>query len=122
VGDFDGDGRADLVVTQNGGATRLFRNAAPKSGLRVRLKGPPTNPDGLGAIMSFESAGLRGPAREVRGGSGYWSQDSAVQVLAVPSQVTQLVVRWPGGRTTTNSVSAGAKSIVVDHAGAIESR
>ena len=35
--DFDQDGRADLVITQNGYETRLFRNLGSKPGLRVRL-------------------------------------------------------------------------------------
>src|SRR5262249_51828792 len=41
VADFDGDGRVDLVVTQNAAETRLFKNVQGKPGLRVRLKGPP---------------------------------------------------------------------------------
>ena len=36
--DFDGDGRTDLAVSQNGGATRLFQNRGAKPGLRVRLQ------------------------------------------------------------------------------------
>ncbi|MGH2626393.1 MAG: FG-GAP repeat domain-containing protein, partial [Anaerolineales bacterium] len=42
--DFDGDGRLDLAVGQNGAATRLFRNAGARPGLRVRLVGTPSNP------------------------------------------------------------------------------
>jgi hypothetical protein len=119
VGDFDGDGRIDLVVTQNGSATRLFHNAAAKPGLRVRLKGPPANPDGLGAAVTLVSAGRRGPVREVRGGSGYWSQDSVVSVLAAPNQAAQILVRWAGGKMTTNGIPAGPGFIVVDEAGAL---
>ena len=37
--DFDHDGRLDIAVTQNGAATRLFRNRGAKPGLRVRLEG-----------------------------------------------------------------------------------
>ena len=33
VTDFDRDGRVDLVVTQNGRETKLFRNLAAKPGL-----------------------------------------------------------------------------------------
>ena len=47
--DFDGDGRLDLAVSQNGAATRLFHNAGAKPGLRVRLIGSPANPDAIGA-------------------------------------------------------------------------
>src|SRR4030095_10280883 len=37
--DYDHDGRVDLVVTQNGAETRLFRNALGEPGLGVRLEG-----------------------------------------------------------------------------------
>src|SRR6185436_8649642 len=46
--DYDGDGRVDLVVTQNGAETRLFHNTIAKPGLRVRLKGPSGNRKGIG--------------------------------------------------------------------------
>jgi len=36
--DFDGDGRVDLVVAQNGARTILYRNARGHPGLRVRLQ------------------------------------------------------------------------------------
>ncbi len=38
--DFDGDGRVDLAVSQNGAETKLYRNVLGKPGLRVRLNGP----------------------------------------------------------------------------------
>jgi len=54
-----------------------------------------------------------GPAREIHAGSGYWSQDSAVEVLGKSESPTQLWVRWPGGKTVTVSVGAGAREIEV---------
>ena len=97
VADFDADGRPDLVVTQNGAPTRLFHNTTGTPGLRVRLHGPPQNSDGIGAVirLGFDHDQW-GPAREVHAGSGYWSQDSAVQVLALPSTPTRIQIRWPG--------------------------
>ena len=41
----------------------------------------------------------RGLIREVRGGSGYGSQDSAVMLLPSPQPVRQLWVRWPRGKS-----------------------
>src|SRR5205085_10368361 len=35
LADFNEDGRVDLVVSQNGAATRLFQNMAARPGLRV---------------------------------------------------------------------------------------
>ena len=99
--DFDGDGRVDLAVSQNGAETKLYQNVLGKPGLRVRLAGPPGNPDGVGATMRLVFGGRMGAAREIHGGSGYWSQDSAVQVMGCPEIPTQIWIRWPGGKTTT---------------------
>ena len=120
LADYDGDGRVDLVVTQNGNATRLFHNVGAKPGLRVRLKGGPSNPTGVGAQMRVIYGDRKGPVREIHAGSGYWSQDSAVQVLGAPQPPTEIQVRWPGGKNTTTAVSKGAREISVDQEGAIQ--
>jgi hypothetical protein len=122
LGDFDGDGRVDLVVAQNSAATRLFRNETGRPGLRVRLHGPPGNPLGIGAVVRLQFDARSGPAREIHGGSGYWSQDSVVPVLALPSAPTALWVRWPGGRVTTSPIPAGAREVLVDAAGKLSVR
>ena len=114
LGDYDGDGRVDLVVTQNGAATKLYHNLGARPGLRVRLAGPPGNPAGFGAVLRLVSGGKSGPAREVRAGSGYWSQDSAVQVLALPGGPARLQVRWPGGGVVTAEVPPGAREVTMD--------
>ena len=118
--DYDGDGRTDLVVSQNAGPTKLFRNVGARPGLRVRLAGPPGNPSGVGAILRAVAGQKMGPAREVHAGSGYWSQDSAVQVLAAAEPITQLWVRWPGGRVETVEVPAAAREIGVDATGKVK--
>lgn len=113
VADMDGDGRTDLVVTQNGGATRLFRNRGAKPGLRVRLVGTSGNPDGYGAVIRLKSGSAMGPAREVHGGSGWGSQDGAVQVLGYDAEPTEVWVRWPGGREMVVPVEAGTREVTV---------
>lgn len=99
--DFDHDGRADLVVTQNGAATRLFRNANARPGLRIRLTGLSGNPEGIGAVVRLHTGDFTGPARELHAGYGVGSQDGAVTVLALPSgssAARELVIQWPGGQ------------------------
>jgi hypothetical protein len=112
--DYDADGRVDLVVTQNSAATTLWHNAGAKPGLRVRLEGPTGNPTAIGAILRLRFGEKWSPAREVHAGSGYWSQDAATQVLAMPEQPSQIQVAWPGGKITTSVVPSGARSIVVN--------
>jgi hypothetical protein len=120
--DFDGDGRVDLVVSQNAAETRLFRNIHGKPGLRVRLKGPPGNPRGIGVQMRLKHGDSLGPVREIHGGSGYWSEDSPVQVLGNFESPAQLWLRWPGGKTFTVDVPIGATEIQVDINGSTSSR
>jgi hypothetical protein len=97
----------------------MYQNVLGKPGLRVRLNGPPGNPDGVGATIRLVFGGRFGPAREIHGGSGYGSQDSAVQVLCGPETPTQIWIHWPGGKITTSPIPAGAKEIVVDPDGKV---
>jgi hypothetical protein len=119
LADYDGDGRVDLAVTQNGAETKLYQNLRGKPGVRVRLAGPPGNPNGVGATIRLGRGGKFGAAREIHAGSGYWSQDGAVQVVN-PAEAEQIFVRWPGGKESRSPIAAGAKEIVVEPSGKIE--
>jgi hypothetical protein len=62
-----------------------------------------------------------GPLREIHAGSGYWSQDSAVQVLATPEPPTQIWIRWPGGKVTTSPLpQEAAREVTVDQNGMVQ--
>jgi enediyne biosynthesis protein E4 len=110
--DYDEDGRLDLVVTQNAASTKLFHNLRAKPGLRVRLAGPPGNPTAVGAAIRLQSNGRFGPAREIHAGSGYWSQDGAIQVMALLPEPMRLWIRWPGGQTNIFDVPSGAREVL----------
>jgi enediyne biosynthesis protein E4 len=111
LADYDGDGRVDLVVAQNRGETRLYRNRVARPGLRVRLERSDGGEPAIGAVARLKFGEKWGPARELQAGSGYWSQNSPVLVLARPTQPTQLWVRWPGGRSELLPVPSGALEI-----------
>ncbi|MEI6341127.1 MAG: FG-GAP-like repeat-containing protein [Verrucomicrobiota bacterium] len=113
TGDFDEDGRPDLVVAQNGEETVLLRNQKAAAGIRVRLAGPPGNPWGLGATVRLRTGARWGPARAVTGGGGYASQDSPVLVLASPGVPTGIEVRWPGGKVTQAELGEQAREVTV---------
>jgi enediyne biosynthesis protein E4 len=119
LADYDADGRVDLAVTQNNGQTRLFHNVTGRPGLRVKLAGSPGNPDGIGATMRLDFGNRLGPAREVQAGSGFWSQNSSVQVLGAATDAVGLEVRWPGGRIIRGKFSAAAREIEVSVDGTV---
>jgi len=111
--DYDGDGRLDLVVSQNGAATKLFHNRGAKPGLRVRVAGSEGNPDGVGVQLRVVYGDRMGPVREIHAGSGYWSQNGAVQVFGLDGTPTAVWARWPGGRESRTPVAAGVTEVVV---------
>ncbi len=117
LADYDADGRLDLVVTQSGGRTRLFRNNKAKPGLRVRLVGGKLNPDAIGSAvrLHFGQApkGTSGTWREWQLGSGYGSQDGLAKVLATPTPPSVIEVRWPSGKTSRTSLPAGLIEITL---------
>jgi hypothetical protein len=118
--DYDGDGRVDLVTSQNGAATKLYHNRAGKPGLRVRLVGAGANGSGFGAVIRLGHDGIWGAARELHAGSGYWSQDSPVQVMSLGDlQPDKIEVRWPGGKSTTSALPKTARDIQLSTDGSI---
>ncbi|MBU6401099.1 MAG: VCBS repeat-containing protein [Verrucomicrobia bacterium] len=119
LGDYDGDGRLDLLITQNGAQTKLYHNLGARPGLRVRLLGPTGNPDGIGAVIRLKFGNHFGPAREFHAGSGYWSQDNPVQVMGAPEPPAAIWVRWPGGKVVAGNLPPSASEVTVNFTGAI---
>jgi hypothetical protein len=113
TGDFDADGRPDLVVSQNAAGTVLLRNRGAQPGLRVRVAGPAGNPAGWGGSIRLKFGNRWGPLRVLAGGGGYASQDSPVVVLALPERPTGIEMRWPGGRLTTADLSGDVREVTV---------
>ena len=111
--DFDRDGRLDLVVSQNGASARLLHNRGATAGLRVRLRGLPGNPDAIGARIRVAYGTRESPVREVQAGSGYWSENGAVQVFAAGERPTAVHVWWPAGGESRLDVPVGAREVVV---------
>ena len=113
--DFDGDGRVDLAVTQNAAPTTLWRNRAAIPGIRVSVSGGSDNPLGIGTQLRIVGGdrGSPGPVREIRAGSGYWSMDDPVTVLAQPPGEARLWIRWPGGQERWIPLTSGQRSVRV---------
>jgi enediyne biosynthesis protein E4 len=113
--DFDRDGRVDLAISQNAAPMTLWQNVRAVPGLRLRLRGPATNPQAIGAQLRVVSGTSRGALRELHAGQGAWSMDATVQVLAIRRGATALWVRWPGGREQLVALpTAGVSELVLD--------
>ena len=118
VSDFNDDGKVDLAVAQNGQATKIYQNHTPKAGLRIRLVGPKNNLNAIGAaIRLIYTNGTKGPLREIQAGSGYWSQNSAVQVMGASDRVKNIEIRWPNGSTQTIPAKPGKMNYVITYSG-----
>ena len=115
LADFNHDGRIDLCVSQNNGATKLYVNEGARPGLRVTLHGGIGNPDAVGAQMRVLYAdGRKGPARSIAAGTGYWSQDAATQVLGCAKDPVALWIRWPSGKEQTVRLEDNVRDLRVE--------
>jgi hypothetical protein len=122
VGDFDGDGRLDAVVSQYRGPLRLVRFEAKHPGVRVRLRGGEGNPSAVGAQLRWVTPIRQRAVRETHAGSGYASADSAVTVLPPPDRDAQLEVRWPDGKRTVSNLPAGVRELEIRPDGSVKAR
>ncbi|HUS35175.1 MAG TPA: VCBS repeat-containing protein [Verrucomicrobiae bacterium] len=117
--DYDEDGRVDVVMAQNSNEAKLYHNVTGKPGLRVKLEGTLANPSAIGATLRAIHSDHMGPAREIHAGSGYWSQDSPVQILPRGPGATSLWIRWPGGKTNVVQTPASARSVTINENGQV---
>ena len=119
LADYDGDGRVDLIVSQNAAPFRLFHNRGARPGLRVRLSGAPGNVAGVGAQVRLRYADGLGPVRELHAGAGFASQDSTVMVLGKRARPTGIQVRWPGGKVLEYELTGEPAEVEVSQQGAL---
>ena len=101
-GDFDNDGRPDMLINNIHERACLLQNSATGTAnhwLKLRLKGTRSNRSGIGAKITVESAGRR-QVTWVRSGSGYCSQSDLRPNIGLGSAAfaERVTVRWPSGR------------------------
>ena len=98
IGDFNNDGAVDVLISVNDGAPVLLRNnnVGRNHWLGVRLVGKKSNPDAIGARITYQAGDLKRSRMKVGGGSFLSSHDPRL-VLGTGKQnkIAWLEVRWP---------------------------
>jgi hypothetical protein len=104
IGDYNNDGRVDVLIGNNGGPPVLLRNNAGEGShwLGVKLQGVKCNRDAVGARLTWSAGGVT-RSRVKNGGGSYLSAHDPREVLGVgpAAKIESLEVRWPqpSGRT-----------------------
>ncbi len=98
VGDFDNDGRLDVLVGINGGAPVLLRNRSGEGNhwLGLRLEGVRCNRDAIGARIRWSAGGVVRSRLKNSGGS-YLSSHDPREVLGVGKtrKIDWVEITWP---------------------------
>ncbi|SPF47081.1 ASPIC/UnbV domain protein [Candidatus Sulfopaludibacter sp. SbA4] len=99
IGDFNNDGRVDVLIGNNGGAPLLLRNNGGQENhwLGVKLQGTKCNRDAIGARLTWSAGGIE-RSRLKNGGGSYLSSHDPRDVLGVGSagKIDWLEIQWPG--------------------------
>ncbi len=98
VGDYNNDGRIDVLVANNGEAPLLLKNnAAPDHfWIGLKLEGKTCNRDAIGAKISWQVDGKRYTRLKNSGGSYLSSHDPReVLGLGTSSKLEWIEIQWP---------------------------
>jgi len=98
IGDFNNDGAIDVLVAVNNGAPLLLKNnvGTQNHWLGIKLVGKKSNPDAVGARLTYQARDLKRSRMKVGGGS-YLSSHDPRMVLGIEKRpkLDWLEVKWP---------------------------
>jgi hypothetical protein len=98
IGDFDNDGAVDVLIAVNDGPPVLLRNNAARQNhwLGLSIIGKKSNPDAIGAHITYQSGDLKQTRFKVGGGSYLSSHDPRIVLgLAKHEKLDWLEIKWP---------------------------
>ncbi len=99
IGDYDNDGRVDVLVVDSEGAPLLLHNETSPVGnwIEARLVGKKSNRDGLGALVTFQVNGRKYLRLCQTDGSYLSASERRVHCGLGSASEAVISVRWPGG-------------------------
>ena len=102
TGDYDNDGRLDVLVAVNGGAPLLLRNNDPSGNhwIGVLLQGTNCNRDAIGARIRWSVDGVI-RSRLKTGGGSYLSTHDPREILGLgtANRIDWIEIQWPAPST-----------------------
>ena len=100
VGDFDNDGRVDVVFNSIDGPGKMLRNETPEQNhwVTLNLVGTKSNRDGIGAQVKITAASGTQYATVSTAGSYQSSSDKRLHFgLGSDTAIERIEIRWPSG-------------------------
>ncbi len=98
IGDFDNDGRPDVLIGNNGGPPVLLKNNAGKGNhwLGIRLEGVKCTRDAIGARITWSAGGVV-RSRLKNGGGSYLSSHDPREILGLggAAKLDWVEIQWP---------------------------
>ena len=101
VGDYDNDGDLDVLIINNGAAPVLLRNedGNRNNWIGLNLVATKSNPEAVGAIITWEAGGKKFRRLKTAGGS-YLSSHDPREILGIgaATKIDSIEIKWPSGR------------------------
>lgn len=101
VGDYDNDGDLDVLIINNGAAPVLLRNedGNHNNWVGLNLVATKSNPEAVGAIITWEAGGKKFRRLKTAGGS-YLSSHDPREILGIgaATKIDSIEIKWPSGR------------------------
>jgi hypothetical protein len=98
IGDYNNDGRLDVLIGCNGEAPVLLRNNAGRENhwVGLKLQGTKCNRDAVGALITWSAGGINRSRLKTSGGS-YLSSHDPREVLGLgkATRLDWLQIKWP---------------------------